>query len=142
MNRITETHWLTQKGAASFRRRTFFHTALLTQGSRSFYDSIILLGFEGRAFGLLASACAGTGHLDLLCMAFTGLIMGTGRGIAGDLRRFAGDIVRIAHTVRPSLPEAFTAGLIGHFRIVSAHMDIVLTAGIFLIVSTVDNRTV
>lgn len=75
-------------------------------------------------------------------MAFAGLIVGTGRRITGNLRRFAGDIIRIAGSVIFALTETVAAGLIGHFRIAAAHMDIILAAAVILIIGTVYNRTV
>ncbi len=75
-------------------------------------------------------------------MALAGLIVSTGSRVAANLRRFAWDIVRIAGSVIFALAEALAAGLVSDPCIVSAHMDIILTAGVILIIRTVNNRTI
>lgn len=75
-------------------------------------------------------------------MAFAGLIVGAGGGVAGHFRGLAGNLVRVAGAVHSALAEALAAGLVGHLRAAAAHMDVVLAAGIVLIIGTVDNRTV
>ncbi len=75
-------------------------------------------------------------------MALAGLVVGTGRRVTGNLRRLAGNIIRIAGSVIFALAEAVAAGLIGHFRIAAAHMDIILAAAVILIIGAVYNGTV
>ncbi len=75
-------------------------------------------------------------------MTFAGLVVAAGGRIAGNLRRFARDIVCVAGTVILPLPEAVAAGLVCHLRIAASHMDVVLTAAVVLIVRTVYNGTV
>lgn len=98
--------------------------------------------FKGCTFRLVAFTCVGACHLNLVGMAFAGLVVRAGRSVAGNLRRLAWNIIRIAGSVIFSLTEAFAAGLVGHSRVPSAHMDVILTAGIILIIRTVDNRTI
>lgn len=102
----------------------------------------LTLTFERGALSLLTLAGVGTGHLNLLRMAFAGLIVGAGSSIAGHLRGLAGDIVRIAGPVRSALTKALTAGLVRHLRIPASHTDVILAAGIILIIRTVYNRTI
>lgn len=68
------------------------------------------------------------------------MVVAAGFRIAGNLGGFAGNAVRIAGAVIFALAEALAAGLIRHLRIFSTHMNVVLAAGIILIVGTVYNR--
>ena len=70
------------------------------------------------------------------------MVVAAGFRIAGNLGGFTGNAVRIAGAVVFALAEALAAGLIRHLRIFSTHMNVVLAAGIILIVGTVYNRTV
>lgn len=81
-------------------------------------------------------------HLDLIRMAFAGLIVGTGRRVAGNLRGFMRRTAAAGHPVIFALLKTFAASLICNFCPLSSHMDIVLAAGIFLIEGTVHNRTI
>lgn len=83
-----------------------------------------------------------TSHPNLFCMAFAGLIVGAGRCVAGNLSRFAWNVICVACPVIFTFTEAFAAGLVSHFRIAAAYTDVILTAGIVLIIGTVNNRTV
>lgn len=98
--------------------------------------------FERCAFRLITMTGIGACHLDLVRMALTGLVVHAGRRITGNLRRLAGNLIRIAGTVIFPLTEAFTAGLISHFRIAAAHMNVILAAAVILIIGTVYNGTV
>ncbi len=75
-------------------------------------------------------------------MAFAGLIVSTGSRVAANLSWFAWDIVCISGSVIFALPEALAAVLVSNPCIVSAHMDIILAAGIILIIRAVNNRTI
>ena len=75
-------------------------------------------------------------------MTFAALVVAAGSRVTGHLRRLAWNIIRIAGTIISALPEAVAACLIGHLRIVSGHMDVVLAAAIVLIIRTIYNRTV
>ncbi len=97
---------------------------------------------ECRALRLAAFAGIGACNLNLICMALAGLIVAAGRRIAGNLRRLAGNIIRIAGSVIFTLTEAVAAGLICHFCISAAYMDIILATAVILIIRTVYNGTV
>ena len=97
---------------------------------------------EGCTFRLLTLTGIGTSHLYLICMTFAGLIITAGHCIAGDLGRFAWNVIRIAGSVHLPLTETLTAGLICHLRIVSTHMNVILAAGILFIIGTIYNRTI
>ena len=70
------------------------------------------------------------------------MVVAAGFRITGNLGGLAGNAVRIAGAVIFALAEALAAGLIRHLRIFPTHMNVVLAAGIILIVGTVYNRTV
>lgn len=72
-------------------------------------------------------------------MALAGLVIGTGRRIAGNLGWLTGDIVCIAGSVIFTFPEAVTAGLIRHLRVTAAYMDVVFAAAVIFVIRTIYN---
>ena len=70
------------------------------------------------------------------------MIVAAGFRITGNLGGLTGNAVRIAGAVIFALAETLAAGLIHYLRIFPTHMNVVLAAGIILIVGTVYNRTV
>lgn len=106
--------------------------------------TIKLLAFaiKGSTFGILAAAGVASAYAHLISRALTGVVIAAGFRIAGNLCRLAGNAVRIAGAVIFAFAETLTAGLVHHPGISAAHVDIVLAAGIILIVGTVYNRTV
>ena len=137
---------------------TFFLTRILPYRCNSFKykiknkekrlpqgDSLLLfLAFavECCPLGILATAGVASAYAHLIRRTFTGVVVAAGFCVTGNLSRFAWNAVRIAGAVVFALPEALAAGLIHYLRISAAYMDIVLAAGIILIVGTVYNRTV
>ena len=108
------------------------------------YFSILLLAFaiEGCTLRILAAAGVASAYAYLISPTFTGMVVAAGFRITGNLGGLAGNAVRIAGAVIFALAEALAAGLIRHLRIFPTHMNVVLAAGIILIVGTVYNRTV
>ena len=70
------------------------------------------------------------------------MVVAAGFRITGNLGGFAGNAVRIAGAVVFALAKTLSAGFIHYLRIFPTHMNVVLAAGIILIVGTVYNRTV
>ena len=105
---------------------------------------ILFLAFaiESCTLRILAAAGVASAYTHLISRALTGMVVAAGFRITGNLGGFAGNAVRIAGAVIFALAEALAAGLIRHLRIFSTHMNVVLAAGIILIVGTVYNRTV
>lgn len=114
------------------------------QDSLLFFISYFILTFavKGCTLGILAAAGVASTYAHLISRALTGVVVAAGFRVAGNLGGFAGNAVRIAGAVVFALAEALAAGLIHYLRISAAYMDIVLAAGIILIVGTVYNRTV
>lgn len=108
------------------------------------FTSKIQLTFavEGCTLGILTAAGVVSAYAHLICHTFTCMIIGTFFCITGNLGGLAGNAVRIAGPVVFALAETLAAGLIYYLRVFSTYMDIVLAAGIILIVGTVYNRTV
>lgn len=103
---------------------------------------LFTLAPECHALGLITFTCVGTAHLDLVRMTFAGLIVGTGCRVAGNFRRLARDIVRIAGPVELALLETLAAGLVRHLRVPASYPNVVLATAVVLIVRTVYHGTV
>ena len=105
---------------------------------------ILFLAFaiEGCTLRILTAAGVASAYTYLISRALKGMVVAAGFRVAGNLGRFAGNAVRIAGAVVFALAETLAAGLIHYLRIFPTHMNVVLAAGIILIVGTVYNRTV
>ncbi len=103
---------------------------------------LLTFAIKGCTFRVLAAAGIASTYAHLISCALTGVVVAAGFRITGNLGGFAGNAVRIAGAVVFALSEALAAGLVHHPGISAAYMNIVLAAGIILIVGTVYNRTV
>lgn len=105
---------------------------------------ILFLAFaiESCTLRILAAAGVASAYAHLISRTLTGMVVAAGFRITGNLGGFAGNAVRIAGAVVFALAKTLAAGLIHYLRIFSTHMNVVLAAGIILIVGTVYNRTV
>lgn len=103
---------------------------------------LLTFAIEGCTLRILAAAGVASAYAHLISRALTGMIVAAGFRITGNLGGLTGNAVRIAGAVIFALAETLAAGLIHYLRIFPTHMNVVLAAGIILIVGTVYNRTV
>ena len=103
---------------------------------------LLTFAIEGCTLRILAAAGVASAYAHLISRTLTGMVVAAGFRVAGNLGRLAGNAVRIAGAVVFALAETLAAGLIHYLCIFSTHMNVVLAAGIILIVGTVYNRTV
>ena len=83
-----------------------------------------------------------TAHLNLVRVAFTGLIIGAGSRVAGNLGRLVRRAAAACHSVVFALLKTFTACLVCDLGALASYMDVVLATGIFLVKGAVYNRTI
>ena len=95
---------------------------------------LFTLAAESRTLCLLALTGGSAGNSDVLCMADTILIKGTFLRLA----RYFCLLCRIIYgaLIIPfaSLPEAAAAGIFGMFCIIAFHLNVILTAALFLVI--------
>ena len=98
------------------------------------FSTLLALTPEGRALRLPALAGGTAGNSDVLSMTDTILIKGALLRLAGYLCLLGRIVYRALIIALASLPKAAATGISGMLGVVALHLNVVLTAALFLVI--------